>query len=75
MLYALGFVFLFTIGGLINLLALPLKTTICEKLLIIMISWYFLIFKIKDYNFEQFAGNLLILCNDIIDTPETSSSP
>jgi group I intron endonuclease len=75
MLYALGFVFLFTIGGLINLLALPLKTTICEKLLIIMILWYFLILEIKDHNFEQFAGNLLILCNNIVGTPETSSSP
>ena len=47
MIYALGFIFLFTIGGLINLLALPLKTTICEKLLTIIILWYFLIFKIK----------------------------
>ena len=37
MLYAIGFVFMFTIGGLIIHLALPLKTTICEKLLTIMI--------------------------------------
>lgn len=34
MLFALGFLFLFTIGGLNNLLALLLKITICWKLLI-----------------------------------------
>ena len=47
MLFAIGFVFMFTIGGLINHIALPLKTTICEKLL-----------KIINYNFEQFPDNL-----------------
>ena len=37
MLFALGFVFMFTIGGLKIHLVLPLKTTICWELLIIMI--------------------------------------
>ena len=35
MLFALGFVFMFTVGGLINHLALPLKITICWELLTI----------------------------------------
>lgn len=35
MLFALGFVVLFTIGGLIINLALPLNATICWKLLIL----------------------------------------
>ena len=33
MLFALGFLFLFTVGGLNNLLVLPLKITICWELL------------------------------------------
>jgi group I intron endonuclease len=40
MLFALGFLFLFTIGGLKNLLALPLKTTICWKLLTMILLIY-----------------------------------
>jgi hypothetical protein len=64
MLFAVGFVFMFTIGGLINHIALPLKTTICEKLLIII-----------NYNFEQFAGNLCTSRSDGIGTLETRSSP
>ena len=75
MLYAIGFVFMFTIGGLINHLALPLKTTICEKLLTIIILWNFLILKIKNYNFEQFTGNLRTSHSDAVGTLETRSSP
>lgn len=37
LLFALGFVFMFTIGGLQLCLALPLKVTICWKSLIIKI--------------------------------------
>ena len=75
MLFATGFIFMFTIGGLINHLALPLKTTICEKLLTIMVLCNFLIFKIKNHNFEQFAGNQRTSRSDVVGTPETRSSP
>ena len=71
MLFALGFVFMFTIGGLLNNhLALPqtmqvLKTTICWEVLTIMILEFFfislLINSVKKHNFEQSAGNLRIL--------------
>jgi len=37
MLFALGFVFMFTIGGLLIHLALSLKAIICRELLIIML--------------------------------------
>ena len=37
MLYALGFVFMFTIGGLLFHLVLPLNTTICWELLTIIL--------------------------------------
>ena len=37
LLFALGFVFMFTIGGLLLYLALPLKATICWESLIIKI--------------------------------------
>ena len=60
MLFALGFVVMFTIGGLIIHLALPLfleLTTICWKLLTIMILESFLVL-VKKHNFEQSAGNL-----------------
>jgi hypothetical protein len=56
MLFALGFVFMFTIGGLINHLALPLKTTICWELLTIILLGFYLN-SVKMYNFEQSAGN------------------
>ena len=56
MLFALGFVFMFTIGGLINHLALPLKTTICWELLTIILLEFYLK-SVKMYNFEQSAGN------------------
>jgi len=41
MLFALGFVFMFTIGGLKLHLALPLMATICWKPLITKILWIF----------------------------------
>lgn len=68
MLYSLGFVFLFTVGGLLNNhLALPLlsdKTTICWEVLTVMILEFYLI-SVKMHNFEQSAGNLRILPNNI----------
>jgi group I intron endonuclease len=64
MLFALGFVFMFTIGGLLNNhLALPLlsdKTTICWEVLTIMILEFYSI-SVTKHNFEQSAGNLRIL--------------
>jgi len=54
LLFALGFVFMFTIGGLYNRLALPLKTTICWELLIIGVLS---IFTVKILYFVQSAGN------------------
>jgi hypothetical protein len=40
MLFALGFIVLFTIGGLNNHLVLPLKTTDCWELLTIILYYY-----------------------------------
>lgn len=59
MLFALGFVFMFTIGGLLNHLVLRLKTTICWELLTIILLDIYLI-SVKIYNFEPSAGNLSI---------------
>ena len=60
-LVALGFVFMFTIGGLIFHLAFPLKITICWELLtIILLGFYLNLNSVKMYNFEQSAGNLKI---------------
>ena len=68
MLFALGFVFMFTIGGLLNNhLALHLyleKTTVCWEVLTIMILEFYLI-SVKKHNFEQSAGNLLILPHNL----------
>ena len=70
MLFALGFVFMFTIGGLLNNhLALPLlsdKTTICWEVLTIMILEFYLISVIK-HNFEQSAGNQRIFYNHNVE--------
>lgn len=90
MLFALGFVFMFTIGGLINnLIAHPLTpsllsplrkegfsdlTTICWELLTIMILEFYLI-SVTKHNFEQSAGNLLIFSNIIVGSSETRRSP
>jgi hypothetical protein len=64
MLFALGFVFMFTIGGLINNpLALRLlleTTTICWEVLTITVLEFYLI-SVINHNFEQSAGNLRIL--------------
>ena len=74
MLFALGFVVLFTIGGLINHLVLPLKTTICWKLLtIILLGFYFI--PVIMYNFEQSAGNQRTKSLILVGTSETKSSP
>lgn len=74
MLFSLGFVFMFTIGGLLNHLALPLKTTICWKLLTIILLGFYIIL-VKMYNFEQSAGNQRIRENILVGTSETIRSP
>jgi group I intron endonuclease len=72
MLFALGFVFMFTIGGLINHLVLPLKAAICwEVLTIILLVFYITL--VKMYNFEQSAGNQQEY-NPLVGTSETTRS-
>jgi len=61
MLFALGFVFMFTVGGLSIHLALPLNTTICWKLLTIMLLVFYLLISVKMDNFEEPAGNQRII--------------
>jgi group I intron endonuclease len=77
MLFALGFVFMFTIGGLLIHLALPLKITICWNLLTIMLLGIYLLIPVKMYNFEQSAGNQQKLLNDnfLVGTSETKRGP
>jgi hypothetical protein len=70
MLFALGFVFMFTIGGLLNHLALPLKTTVCCQLLTSIL----LIMLVKMYTFEQSAGNQKTQCCVRVGTSETKRS-
>lgn len=75
MLFALGFVFMFTIGGLTkNHLVLPLKTTICWELLTIILLEFYMI-SVKMYNFEQSAGNQQIKPFILVGTSETLRSP
>jgi group I intron endonuclease len=77
MLFALGFVFMFTIGGLINHLALFLKITICWELLTIMLLIYLLNTVIM-YNFGQSAGNqptFFFESNALVGTSETKRDP
>lgn len=79
MLFALGFVVLFTIGGLLCHLVLPLKTTLSWELLIIILLEFYIIL-VKMYNFEQSADYLEIILNKkkkIISwvTSETRRSP
>ena len=70
MLFALGFVFMFTIGGLINHLALPLKIAICWELLtIILLELY--TNSVTMYNFEQSAGNQRVF-NTLVGSSETT---
>lgn len=80
LLFALGFVFMFTIGGLYkNLIALPLLldlTTICWELLTITLLEFYLISVIK-HNFEQSAGNQQIFYNNyynMLGSSETTRS-
>ena len=68
-LFSLGFVFMFTIGGLLNHLAFRLNTTVCWKVLTIM-----LLSLVKMYNFEQSAGNLEIYYNILVGSSETIRS-
>jgi len=77
MLFALGFVFMFTVGGLLNHLALPLKTTICWNLLTIMLLGIYLLIPVKMYNFEQSAGNqaTFLFKNVLLGTSETKRGP
>lgn len=71
MLFSLGFVFMFTIGGLINHLVLPLKIAICWELLtIILLELY----SVTMYNFEQSAGNLRVF-NTLVGPSETTRDP
>lgn len=70
MLFALGFVFMFTIGGLSNnhlaflLFILLYITTICWELQTIMLLEFYLIL-VTMYNFEQSAGNRRIVFYNI----------
>ena len=72
MLYALGFVFMFTIGGLIIHLALPLKITICWELLIITLL-IILVITVIIWYFEQSAGNQQI--SFLVGSSETRRNP
>ena len=76
LLFALGFVFMFTIGVLLNHLALPLKITICWELLTIMLLGILFIPVIM-YNFEQSAGNqqILFFNSVLVGTSETRRGP
>ena len=74
MTFAIGFIALFTIGGLKNLLAHPLKITICWELLtIILLDFYIL--SVKMYNFEQSAGNQRNKKFFLVKTSETLRNP
>jgi len=73
MLFALGFIVLFTIGGLISHLVLPLKTTISWELLIIMLLEFYII-SVTMHNFEQSADNLQVIFTSWLST-ETKRSP
>jgi group I intron endonuclease len=77
MLFALGFVFMFTIGGLLIHLALPLKITICWKLLTIILLGIYLLIPVTMYNFEQSAGNqeTAFIRAILVGTSETKRDP
>ena len=73
MLFALGFVFMFTVGGLINHLALLLKITICWELLTIILL-KLLLNLVTMFNFEQSAGNQRVLTT-LVGSSETTRDP
>lgn len=73
MLFAMGFVFMFTVGGLIIHLALPLKAAICWKLLMIMLLDFYLLISVTMYNLELSAGKLRRCI--LVGTSETIRSP
>gem|GEM_PF-5153636 len=69
---------MFTIGGLINHLALPLKITICWKLLTIILLVIYLLNTVTMYNFGQSAGNqptFFYESNVLVGTSETKRGP
>ena len=72
MLFALGFVFMFTVGGLIIHLALPLKITVCWELLIITLL-VILRMAVTICDFEQSAGNQQIKFS--VGSSETIRNP
>ena len=73
LIFTLGFLALFTIGGEIILLLHPLKTAICWKLLTIILLG---IFPLTFYNFEQSAGNQRIYMTNIwVGSSETIRGP
>ena len=74
MIFALGFIALFTIGGLNNLLALPLNFTVCwNYLTIILLGDYILL--VKTYKFEQSAGNQPNNKKILVGSSETKRNP
>lgn len=73
MLFAMGFVFMFTVGGLTIHLALPLKATICWKLLMIMLLEFYFLISVTMYNLELSAGKLHRCI--LVGTSETIRSP
>jgi group I intron endonuclease len=75
MYFALGFIFMFTIGGLIKIhLVLPLKITICWEVLTIILLKFNIIL-VTMYNFEQSAGNQQVKKDTLVGTSETRRDP
>lgn len=78
MLFALGFVFMFTVGGLLNHLALPLKTTICWKLQTIILLQCITLNNQQVTNRFFFLGlvkPILYIRNILVGTSETTRGP
>jgi group I intron endonuclease len=75
MYFALGFIFMFTIGGLIKIhLVLPLKITICWEILTIILLKLNII-SVTMYNFELSAGNQRVKKYTLVGTSETRRDP
>ena len=72
LIFTLGFLALFTIGGEKIMLLHLLKAAICWELLTIILLE---IFSVKLYNFEQSAENQTILSNILVELSETKRSP